>query len=57
MITGIYQSLMMLIGVVPFYITDTYFHHKYDPKRKEKESGRNWCIITGLAQRDSIIGP
>lgn len=47
MITGVYQSLMMLIGVVPFYITDTYFHHKYDPKRKEKESGRNWWIIGG----------
>ena len=55
MITGIYQSLMMLIGVVPFYITDTYFHHKYDPKRKEKESGRNWWIITGSAIIAAIL--
>lgn len=49
MITGVYQSLMMLLGVVPFYITDTYFHHKYDPKRKEEESGRNWWIVGGSA--------
>jgi protein-S-isoprenylcysteine O-methyltransferase Ste14 len=47
MITGIYQSFMMLLGVIPFYMTDTYFHHKYDPKRKEKESGRNWWIVGG----------
>jgi protein-S-isoprenylcysteine O-methyltransferase Ste14 len=48
MLTGVYQSLMMLIGIVPFYITDTYFHHKYDPKRKEKKSGRNWWVMGGL---------
>jgi protein-S-isoprenylcysteine O-methyltransferase Ste14 len=47
MIIGISQSLMMLLGVVPFYITDTYFHHKYDPQRGSGKSGRNWLIVGG----------
>jgi protein-S-isoprenylcysteine O-methyltransferase Ste14 len=47
MITGIAQSLMMLLGVVPFYITDTYFHHKYDSQRGSGKSGRNWLIVGG----------
>ena len=47
MVTGIYQSLMMSLGIVPFYITDTYFHHKYDPKRDSGKSGRNWLIVGG----------
>ncbi|MBK8987779.1 MAG: hypothetical protein IPM39_17210 [Chloroflexi bacterium] len=47
MVTGIYQSLMMSLGIVPFYITDTYFHHKYDPKRDSGKSGRSWLIVGG----------
>ena len=47
MVTGIYQSLLMGLAILPFYITDTYFHHKHDPQRNNGKSDRNWLIMGG----------
>lgn len=55
MITGIYQALLMLLGLVPFYITDSYFHRKYDPQREQGKTGRNWWIVGGSLVVAAVI--
>jgi len=45
MVTGMYQVFFMVLAVTPFYVTDTYFHHKYDPQRPSGKSGRSWLIV------------
>ncbi|MCA9874194.1 MAG: isoprenylcysteine carboxylmethyltransferase family protein [Anaerolineales bacterium] len=45
MLTGWYQTLFMLLAILPFYVTDTYFHHRYDPQRPSGKSGRSWLIV------------
>ncbi|HET90019.1 MAG TPA: isoprenylcysteine carboxylmethyltransferase family protein [Chloroflexi bacterium] len=52
MLTGIYQSIAILITITAFYITDCYLISRFDRERQAKGSGRSWgftLLALGMA--------
>ncbi len=45
MLTGFYQSTAIILVALSFYMTDAWFHQKYDRVRADGRTGRSWPII------------
>lgn len=63
MLIGVYQTLVTLLAMVAFYVTDTLLLRKYDRLRGDGKSGRNWVnsiaslIAAALLLSQPIVWP